>query len=559
MLLNLEIKNFILIDHHKIDFKSGFSTITGETGAGKSIILDAINLLRGDRLDSSVQKTKDKKTEIIGEFDVSKNNKIKAILKENELIDEEDNDILNIRRTISPNGKSSAYVNGIKSSLKTLKIISEYLIEINSQNSNRNILNNDYQMSIIDLYANNKENLKELKLLFENFKDKEKLLEKFKKEKQEQESKKELLLYKLDELEELNIQENEYLELEEKQKKLSSSEDLKKTCNNILSFFDDYNLDRISNELEDLIENDNVNETKKMLNEAIINIEEVKNNIKKEESSIYYDDEELNEINERIHNINIISKKHLVDPENIELYIKDIRNEFDKFEEFDQEIINIEKDIEDIYNKWLVLANKISDNRKSIIEDLSNQVTNKIKLLKMDNATFKVKINKKENQDINKNGIDIIEFLISTNLGSPFELIHKAASGGEISRITLAIKSIISKNETIPIRIFDEVDSGIGGTTGNSIGLFLYEISKFSQVFTITHLAQVAAFSDNQFFVFKKDENNITKTFINNIEGEDRLKEISRMMGYENFNEDNKKMVLNLIENSKNKLRGHNE
>lgn len=559
MLLNLEIKNFILIDYHKIDFKSGFSTITGETGAGKSIILDAINLLRGDRLDSSVQKTKDKKTEIIGEFNISRNNKIKTILKENELIDEEDNDILNIRRTISANGKSSAYVNGIKSSLKILKIISEYLIEINSQNSNRNILNNDYQMSIIDLYSNNKENLKELKLLFENFKDKEKLLEKFKKEKQEQESKKELLLYKLDELEELNIQENEYLELEEKQKKLSSSEDLKKTCNNILSFFDDYNLDRISNELEDLIENDNVNETKKMLNEAIINIEEVKNNIKKEESSIYYDEEELNEINERIHNINIISKKHLIDPENIDVYIKDIRNEFDKFEEFDQEIINIEKDIEDIYNKWLLLANKISENRKSITEDFSNQVTNKIKLLKMDNATFKVKINKKENQDINKNGIDIIEFLISTNLGSPFELIHKAASGGEISRITLAIKSIISKNETIPIRIFDEVDSGIGGTTGNSIGLFLYEISKFSQVFTITHLAQVAAFSDNQFFVFKKDENNITKTFINNIEGEDRLKEISRMMGYENFNEDNKKMVLNLIENSKNKLRGHNE
>ena len=559
MLLNLEIKNFILIDHHKIDFKSGFSTITGETGAGKSIILDAINLLRGDRLDSSVQKTKDKKTEIIGEFNISRNNKIKTILKENELIDEEDNDILNIRRTISANGKSSAYVNGIKSSLKILKIISEYLIEINSQNSNRNTLNNDYQMSIIDLYSNNKENLKELKLLFENFKDKEKLLEKFKKEKQEQESKKELLLYKLDELEELNIQENEYLELEEKQKKLSSSEDLKKTCNNILSFFDDYNLDRISNELEDLIENDNVNETKKMLNEAIINIEEVKNNIKKEESSIYYDEEELNEINERIHNINIISKKHLIDPENIDVYIKDIRNEFDKFEEFDQEIINIEKDIEDIYNKWLLLANKISENRKSITEDFSNQVTNKIKLLKMDNATFKVKINKKENQDINKNGIDIIEFLISTNLGSPFELIHKAASGGEISRITLAIKSIISKNETIPIRIFDEVDSGIGGTTGNSIGLFLYEISKFSQVFTITHLAQVAAFSDNQFFVFKKDENNITKTFINNIEGEDRLKEISRMMGYENFNEDNKKMVLNLIENSKNKLRGHNE
>ncbi len=559
MLLNLEIKNFILIDHHKIDFKSGFSTITGETGAGKSIILDAINLLRGDRLDSSVQKIKDKKTEIIGEFDISKNNKIKTILKENELVDEENNDILNIRRTISVNGKSSAYVNGIKSSLKTLKIISEYLIEINSQNSNRNILNNDYQMSIIDIYANNKENLKELKLLFENFKNKEKLLEKLKKEKQDQESKKELLLYKLEELEELNIQENEYSELEEKQKRLSSSEDLKKTCNNILSFFENFNLDNISHELNDLIENSNINETKKMLNEAIINIEEVQNNIKKEESSIYYDEEELNKVNERIHNINVISKKHLVDPENISNYIKDIRNEFDKFAEFDKEIIDIEKDIEYIYKDWLVLANKISKNRKLIIDNFSNQVTDKIKLLKMDNATFKVKIIEKENKDINKNGIDIIEFLISTNLGSPFELIHKASSGGEISRITLAIKSIISKNETIPIRIFDEVDSGIGGTTGNSIGLFLYEISKFSQVFTITHLAQVAAFSDNQFFVFKKDENNITKTFINNIQGDDRLREISRMMGYEDFNKDNKKMVLNLIENSKNKLRLDNE
>lgn len=559
MLLNLEIKNFILIDHHKIDFQKGFTTITGETGAGKSIILDAINLLRGDRADSSVQKNKNKKTEIIGEFNIFNNEKVKKILNDNDLIDEDNSDLLNIRRTINTNNKSSAYVNGIKCSLKILKLITEYLIEINSQNSNRNIVNHDYQMSIIDIYSKNKENLKNLKKLFEDYKNKENILNDLKKEKQEQESKKELLLYKLEELEELNIQENEYSELEEKQKKLSSAEDLKKTCNNILSFLDNYNLEKISIELEDLIENENINETKKMLNEAIINLEEVQNNIKKEESSIYYDDEELNEINERIHNINVISKKHLVDPEKIELYINDIRSEFDKFEEFEKRILIIEKEIKQIYENWLILANKISKNRKSTIESFSLKVTEKIKLLKMDNATFKISISEKTNKEINKNGIDNVEFLISTNLGSPFESINKAASGGEISRITLAIKSIISANETIPIRIFDEVDAGIGGTTGNSIGLFLYEISKFSQVFTITHLAQVAAFSDNQFFVFKKDEDNITKTFINNIEGEDRLKEMSRMMGYENYDEDNKKMVLNLIKNSKSKLRENYE
>lgn len=554
MLINLEIKNFILIDNHKIDFQNGFSTITGETGAGKSIILEAINLLKGDRLHSNIQKVKDKKTEIIGEFNISKSNKIKNILKENELIDEDNIDTLNIRRTVNSNNKSSAYVNGIKSSLKTLKIITENLIEINSQNSNRNIINNEYQTSIIDLYAKNKDNLKELQLLFDKFRKKEKLLDSLKKEKQNQESKKELLLYKLEELEELNIKENEYSELEEKQKKLSSSEDLKNTCDHILSFFNNYNLDKIFDKLDCLIENNNINETKKMLNEAIINIEEVQSNIKKEQSSIYYDEEELNEVNGRIHDINIISKKHLVEPENIESYIQSIKSDFEKFNEFNQEIISVENEIEEIYNNWLKLSNIISTKRKSVIKEFSEQVTNKIKLLKMDNATFEIKISEKENKEINKNGIDIIEFLISTNLGSPFEPIHKAASGGEISRITLAIKSIISKNETIPIRIFDEVDAGIGGTTGNSIGLFLYEISKFSQVFTITHLAQVAAFSDNHFFVFKKDEDNITKTFINNIKGEDRLKEISRMMGYEDYNEDNKKMILNLIENSKNKL-----
>lgn len=553
MLLNLEIKNFILIDYHNIEFKKGFTTITGETGAGKSIILDAIGLLMGSRSDSKYQKNKDKKTEIIGDFDLSNSKNIISYLKENDLIDEENENILNIRRIISINGKSNSYVNGVKCSLQTLKNITINLIEINSQNTNRDIISEDYQLEIIDLYCNNTDNLKNLNILFKDGKEKEKSLNKLIKEKEEQQNKRELLSYKLEELKEIDIKEGEYEELNSKYKMLSSAEDLKSNCNNILNNLQSHNLHDTMSELNEMIENKNIIEAKKMLNEAIINLEEVENNVKSEESNIYYDEEELHTIEERIKNIHIISKKHLVDPENISFFINEIESEFNSFNEFDNKILELKEEIESIYQEWLNLAKVISNKRKSVIGSFSSEITDKIKLLKMDNATFKILIQEKENLNINTTGIDKIEFLISTNLGSSFEKIKEAASGGEMSRITLAIKSIISKNENKPIRIFDEVDSGIGGTTGNSIGLFLYEISKFSQVFTITHLAQVASFSDNHFFVYKKDSNNVTNTFIDNLSDKEKLKEMSRMMGYEEFNENNKNMVIKLINNSKEK------
>jgi DNA repair protein RecN (Recombination protein N) len=554
MLLKLEIKNFILIDYHNIIFKKGFTTITGETGAGKSIILDAIHLLMGSRMDNHFQKNKERKTEIISEFDISNLNIVKNILNNNDLNDEEQPNILNIRRTIS-NGKSNCYINSIKCPLLLLKNITEHLIEINSQNSNKNIVSNENQLEVVDLYCDNTKDLINLSELFDNYKEREKKLELLKKEQQEQSNKKELLSYKLNELKELDIQEDEYINLEKKYKMLSSAESLKESCVKSLAILEGNNLHNVMDLLNNMIDNENIIETKKMLSEAIINIEEVENNINNEESKVYYDEEELQSVNERMSKINLISKKHFVDPENISNFINDIENELNEFLFFDEKIEKINEEMNDIFGEWLKLSEIISKNRKKYINNLSKSITDKIKLLKMDNATFKIDINEILNKKINRKGIDEVNFLISTNLGSPFEKIKKAASGGEISRINLAIKSIISKNENKPIRIFDEVDSGIGGTTGNSIGQFLYEISKFSQVFTITHLAQVASFADNHFFVYKKDLNNITNTFIDYVENEDKLKELSRMMGYEEFNENNEKMVKKLIQNSQDKIR----
>ena len=551
MLLNLEIKNFILIDYHNIEFNKGFTTITGETGAGKSIILDAIGLLMGSRSDSKFQKNKEKKTEIVGIFNISDSPEVVFYLNENDLIDEENTELLTIRRTIAINGKSNSYVNGVKCSLQVLKDITKNIIEINSQNSNKDIINEEYQLEILDLYCDNKKELNSLNLLYKEYKKNEKTLNNLKKEKEEQKNKIELLSYKLEELKEVDIKKGEYQELENKYKMLSSAEYLKINCYNILSIIPNNTLQDILNELDKMIDNENINETKKMLNEAIINLEEVENNIKSEESSIYYDEEELRNVEERINAINIISKKHMVDPENFASFILDIEEQFNQFEEFDNKINELELKIQSLYKDWLEKAKLISKKRKSANTNFSEEITSKIKLLKMDNATFKIQIEDKEDLAINTKGIDKVNFVISTNLGSEFEKIKQAASGGEISRITLAIKSIISKAENRPVRIFDEVDSGIGGTTGNSIGLFLYEISKFSQVFTITHLAQVASFSDNHFFVYKKDSNNVTNTFIDNLEEKHRSKEISRMMGYEEFNESNKNMAINLINNSK--------
>jgi DNA repair protein RecN (Recombination protein N) len=552
MLLELEIKNFILIEHHKISFDKGFSSLTGETGAGKSIILDALNLLKGARTESKYQKNKELKTEIFASFDINNNNKINDLLIIKDLIDEENPNILSLRRVILPNGKSNSYINNTKSSLQDLKSIGELLIEIHSQNSSRNLMNVDKQQDILDIYCDNHKNISSLVLLCKEYNALKKDIKKYKDLKEEHKNKVELIQYKISELEEINILEGEYESLTKEFEKLSNSGKIDDLCSDSKSLVDNITSSfyKVKGNIEELIENNNVKSMKQMVDEVVVNLEEISSGLKEEQNNIVTDDFRMNDVENRISKINILSRKHFIDPENFESFYLELKAELDDFDEYDQKIEELELKQNEVEKEWNKEALIISKIRKKEALNFSEEITKKIKTLKMKNAEFKIVFEENENVNVNKNGIDKISFQISTNLGSEFEALKQAASGGEISRIALAVQAIISKNYNIPTQIFDEIDVGIGGTTGNSIGLFLHEISKYSQVLSITHLPQVASFADCNFYIYKKEFDSKTVTYIEQLENEDKLKEFSRMLGYEIFSEENKQMVLTLIENS---------
>lgn len=550
MLLDLEIKNFILIKHHKIIFKNGFTALTGETGAGKSIILDALNLIKGFRFDIKYQKESDLKTEIQATFDIIKNKKVQEILIEKDLIDEENENILFIRRVILPNGKSSSYINNTKCSLQDLKKIGEYLIEIHSQNSNKNLLSDDKQQLILDIYCDNKILLTNLNKLFIKYNNINNEIKKCEELKEEYKNKVELIQYKINELEELNILEGEYEELTEQQNILSKSSEINNLCSESYKLIDENNyIYKVKENVSNLVENNNTKSIIKMIEEVIINMEEIKNSLNDEKENNKSDDFKLNNIESRINEINILSRKHFVEPDKIADYYISLKNELNDFQSYDENIYNLNIELEKVEKEWYKLALKISKIRKEKSVIFSESITNKIKTLKMKNASFKI-VFENNNKSVNKTGLDKTSFQISTNLGSDFESLKKAASGGEISRIALAIQSIISKNYSIPTQIFDEIDVGIGGTTGNSIGLFLHEISNNSQVIGITHLPQVASFADSNYYIYKEEKNNSTITYIKDLNHKEKIEELSRMMGYENFTKDNEDMVNKLIENS---------
>lgn len=551
MILELKIKNFILIKNHIVNFKNGLICITGETGAGKSIILSAINLLLGGKFDIKQIKNSEKNTEIEALFNIENNFLASNYLKDNDLLNEDDDEnIVSIRRVINSSGKSINYINNIKCNNQDLRLFSSYLIEINSQSSQRKILNKNEQINLIDIYSENLTYRKELEILTKENIQLEKELNIQKEEKKKLENEKELLTFKFEELSKVKLKEDEFLKINNEYDKLSSASDNINVLNELIDILNDSiikQMNFIDNKLVGL-KIDSKNDLIEMLKESKINIKEMINQMNLEVSSIDIDETKLEKLNDRISKIISLSKKYNTKPENLFDYFKSVENKLNNMEGFDDNIKEIEIKIKTNYEKWKKVAQKISENRKNKSNSFSGEITNAIKELNMNSANFLINISSLDNPIINSYGIDNIDFLISTNIGQPLGNIN-LCSGGEISRISLAIQSIVSSKYNIPTQFFDEIDSGIGGNTGQNVGKFLKKISESSQVFSITHLAQVAGFADQHLFVKKIDEKDETYTTINEVTEIDRYKELSRMIGYENYNSNIEKEILQFIKN----------
>jgi len=533
MLTTLSIKNYALIENLNVTFHSGFSTITGETGAGKSILLGGLALVLGKRADASLVINKEKKCIIEAEFDIEK-------YMLNSFFDQEDLDyeeITTIRREILPNGKSRAFINDTPATLTVLNALSEQLIDIHSQHETLQLADRDFQFHIIDALAKNEKILSSYSKNRVLHKD---LLNELDVLIQDQNKAKEAYdynLFLLNELEEVDLKENDQIELEEKLDKLSHIEEIKQSLSVSIQIADEEQIG-----LKDLFSRVNSNMGKitsyaenyqqlfERLDSISIELNDIIEELESENEHLEYNPSELEKINEQLQVIYSLQKKHTVESIKDLLEIKEeLQSKVDIAEGASDSIKNKKYEIENIEEELNKLSLKIHNNRKKAIPVFVKKLETILTRLEMKNTRFLIDLTTTD--EFLFNGKDIMIFKISADKGRTFESLKKAASGGEMSRIMLAVKTILSKYTKLPAIVFDEIDTGVSGEVSKKIAELMIEMSTNMQVISITHLPQIAAKGNQHYKVFKEEKNNTIHSNIKLLNDKERIDELAEMLG----------------------------
>ncbi|MCF6224605.1 MAG: DNA repair protein RecN [Flavobacteriaceae bacterium] len=533
MLSTLSIKNYALIDNLKVDFKDKLSIITGETGAGKSILLGGLALVLGKRADASLVKNKASKCIIEAEFIIDKYDLKNYFDAED--IDYEATTI--IRREILPNGKSRTFINDTPTTLNVLNGLTVQLIDIHSQHETLQLADNDYQFQIIDALANNEDHLSSYSRGLLSYKKLTKELEQIISNQQKSKEDYEYNNFVLNELLEANLKIDEQNELESNLEKLSHVEEIKlhlleaiQSCEaeeiGVLNI-----LQQVKNSLNKIANYAEIyNSLSQRVNSLLIELNDVAQELELENESLEYNPSELERIDNRLQTIYNLQKKHAVSTIN-ELF--DIQNKLqERVNDSDNasNLIHSKKvEITKVSEKLENLADKISQRRAKATPVFIKQMELILSRLEMKNTRFLIELNKKNK--LLHHGKDTLEFLISANKGQSFESLKKAASGGEMSRIMLAVKLILSKYTKLPAIIFDEIDTGVSGEVSNKIAEVMQEMSSNMQVITITHLPQIAAKGNQHYKVYKEEINNSIQTNIKLLNDEQRMVELAEMLG----------------------------
>ncbi|MBC8302482.1 MAG: DNA repair protein RecN [Pelagibacterales bacterium] len=532
MLIKVSVKNFALIDSLEIDFSEGFSTITGDTGSGKSILLNALSLIIGKRADHNLLKNNKIKCVIEAEFDLS-NFKLKKIFEKNNL-DYFDHSIL--RREVLPNGKSRSFINDTPANLDLMKSIGEKLIDIHTQNESLILSKDNFFFSLID-------NLSEQNNIVKNFSQNLTLykelileLEKLNRINVSLQNDYDYNLYLLNELKDAKLFLGEQKDLEENLKILKNSEEIIASLNQIDNLIqnDEKSIENQIRNLNFILSNiskfsDKYSVVKERIESVLIELEDIKLELIGSSSDFNNNPFELEEMESRLNLIYNLQKKHSVN--SISDLIQVTNNLEEKLEKNNNIIIDIENLKNEILLKESLLkeqSKKITISRKKVLPNLKNQIESILGSLGMKNSSFIFNI--KESENYNKYGNDIVEVLFSANKGIDYSPIFKVVSGGELSRILLSIKSILSKHLNLPTMIFDEIDTGISGEMSNAMANLMLNMSKTMQIISITHLPQIAAKGENQYNVYKYQKSGITNTKIKKLNSEERVEEIAKML-----------------------------
>ena len=533
MLTSLTIKNYALIDDLQVDFNNGLTIITGETGAGKSILLGGLSLILGKRADLSNIKDTSKKCIIEATFDIANYN-LKSLFKSEDLDYES---LTIIRREILPSGKSRAFINDTPVNLDSLQILGEHLLDIHSQYETLQLTNDDFQFQVIDALAQNTSILQEYFTNLSKYKQLQKEFQKLQFEKAELLKEYDYNSFLLKELEEAQLVEGEVETLEEEYETLNNIEEIREklTHSHQLLSSDDIGilnqLTELKNQLSKLsgylAKYHNIFER---INSSLIELDDIFSEIENAQEMLEADPNRLEQVNNRLLVLHNLMQKHSALDIRELIQIKEgLKEKVSVSENLDDVISNMEKAIENLKEKLDQQASVIHDNREKILPELIEQLEEILSMLGMPNAKFKIELT--PSGTYFANGKDEMGFFFSANKGGQFNELKKAASGGELSRIMLAIKSILSKYIQLPTIMFDEIDTGISGEISNKMANIMQQMSKTMQVFTITHLPQIAAKGDIHFKVFKVDVDNVTQTQMKKLNYEERIVEIAQMLG----------------------------
>ena len=532
MLTALSIKNYALIDDLKVDFPEGFIIITGETGSGKSIMLDALSLILGKRADMSALRNKEEKCIIEAEFSLQ-NYEFQPLFQELD-IDYDPQTI--IRREILPSGKSRAFVNDVPATLEVLSRLGQVLVDIHSQHQTLALSDTSFQFAIIDAMANNKLLLTEYVQLHQLLKKEQKKLEELIEFQKNAKKEYDYNLHQLKELKSATLEEGILEELEESYEEASNIEDIKENVSESLYLLNDENIGILNNLRELKRSFSSLTEYKQLyrdlyerIESAFLELEDLASEISDIDESIEADPDNLEQISKQLNKIYSLQKKHSVATvEELMAIQQELEEAVSKTESVDIDLTKQKKVVEEQHTATLKKANQLHKAREKVIPALDKKLTNFMHELGMPNGRFSITLTATDT--FFANGNDELSFLFSANKGGDFGQLKKVASGGELSRIMLAVKAIMAEHTALPTIMFDEIDTGVSGEISQKMGDIMKQMSQNRQVFAITHLPQIAAKGAYHFKVFKEDSKGKTTTHLKLLTEEERITELSEML-----------------------------
>lgn len=538
MLNRLSIKNYALIDNLEIQFDQNLNIVTGETGAGKSIILGALSLILGQRADSKYFFNQQKKCVIEGYFNINQY-QLNAFFDDNDL-DYCAETIL--RREISTDGKSRAFINDSPVNLNTLKNLGEKLIDIHSQHATLEINNANFQLTVVDAMANHQELLHTYATNFKAYKALNKKVQDFLAQSDKEKQELDFLSFQFTELENAKILPNEQVILEKELETLTHAEEIKRnlfTANALLQAQEQAALALLADAAQQLQSIEKyqapIAEVFVRLKSSIIEIKDIAAEIENLEQITLFDDEKSNQINERLNLLYTLQKKHKVTSNAQLLLLQDeIAQKLDKIVSADDAIAQLQASLQKQKEDLILLAKQVSNNRTKAIPVIEEYVEKTLVNVGMLNAQLKINQTIATDNNLDNNGLDTIKFLFTANKGHQLSEMSKIASGGELSRLMLAIKSLIAQKTALPTIIFDEIDTGISGEVANRVGNMIQILAQNMQVIAITHLPQIAVKGEAHYFVYKEIKNDFTFTQLKRLNNEERVFEIAKMLSGEN-------------------------